>query len=184
MADGVVGEDILMLVLGHELWCQVLPHFSPRAVVTGFSAAWLTVPHNFHESVQTFVWPIPTTGSSVTVEEPDSVAFVARIREAGVRLPDLEEIPQALELLEQFEDDPEITDPGSYVLSKVCLNCSKEDLWIEGGAVAVDVVDSYVADHGLDEGAKKHLLVLRCASCLEVHVDGPNGMVTYSLCQA
>ena len=184
MADGGVGEDIVMLVLGYELWCQLLPYLSAEATVTGFSAPWLAVPHELQESVHTFIWPVPSEGAFVTVEEPD-LAFLERIEAAGVEMPDPKDPPSGVELLEQFEDEPEPTDPGSFVISKACLNCSEENLWIEGGIVAIDFVEAFASEHRLDDRTKKRLLVLRCASCLQVHLDHtPLGLVTYTLYQA
>ncbi len=184
MADGGVDKDIVMLVLGHDLWRQVLPCLSPKATVTGFSAAW-SVPYILQEPVHSFTWPVPTEGSCVTVEEPDASGFFQRVEAAGVELPDPKGPPSTVELLEQFEDEPDSTDPGSFVLRKVCLNCHEENLWIEGGIVAMDFIEAYTQEHELDDRASRRLLVMRCASCLEVHIDcTPTGLVTYTLCQA
>lgn len=176
MADGGVTSSGMIITVSHDLWSSVRSFFSADARVVGMDLPWRPMPQAVDVVVRQFVWPVPSTGVSVAVLEAHPEHFFSELRTAGIELPAAPELP-GLNVLD-IDDDP--TDPGDLVPG-LCISCGAAALHIEG-VDSQRLMQLYIDEHRLTYRERQGLRALRCATCLDTHLDGtPDGLVRYVL---
>ena len=164
-----------MIVADMETWRLISGFLSEEAKIVRLELPFSGVPHSIDEMASDFQWPSPSLGVVVTIEEPDNEGFLSRTGNAELVVLGSQSIP-----------DPSIdvplnaVNPGDFV-DLHCPSCNNDDLWIEGGRQAMDLIDLYMTNNGLSSSWRYAMKVIRCASCYETFLDHtPDGLIAFS----